>query len=87
MDEILATKLQAQDISMPGIGKKPTGGEFSKYRVRYMRVDMSDPASIGDMENIATRSIHGDGVIITNKISYTCMQDFFWIVEYFELAE
>lgn len=67
-------------------GSKTQGGNkrFNGYRVRYLRVDMTDPTSIAELENVETKAIVGDNVVLLGKVNYMFMDKFFYIVNYLE---
>ena len=80
--------LKNEGVGMQGMGTTsadPNAMNYAEYKVRYMKVSMDDPIAVSELENIETQSIDGSGsVVVLGKVSFTFMDQFFWIVTYIE---
>ena len=74
---------------MPGFADmgRVNNGEFdySKYIVRYLKVDADDPAGLGSLEALETKGLKGTDIVILNKASWTFMDRYLMLVTYLEL--
>lgn len=77
------SKLDPIEIPGFGLAAKP---EFdpNKFAVRYIKVDMDDPAAITDLEIIETRALRNQGVYMLSKDKFACMDRYFIVVSYME---
>lgn len=76
----------ANEISIPGFTGKATDGTISSknYRLRYLRVDLSDPGDLGTLEDVMTKGMDGNDIIILATKDYVFQDRFFMVVTYAE---
>lgn len=73
-------------VSIPGFGPSALAGGFdpNNYKVRYSKIDFSDPGSIAELEILETRAIRNDGVFILSKDRFIFMDQCYILVNYLE---
>lgn len=74
------------DLTIPGFTGKSTDGlmSASNYRMRYLRVDLGDPGDLGTLEDIMTKGLDGQDIVILGTKDYTFQDRFFMVVTYAE---
>jgi hypothetical protein len=77
-------KEQAQEWSIPGLTSKSSGIDFKKYAVKYYKANLDEPIDILELQNIETRGIRGEDVLILNRDKMSFMDKYFLIVQYLE---
>ena len=73
--------------TMPGFGPPAPAQDMTKYRVRYLKVDMDEAGDILELEALETRGLRAKEIVIMNKDKFTFMQKYFLIVTYLELID
>jgi len=90
MTDEVKSNIKIESLGMPGMGRGQAGvpkADYDGYRIRYMKVDMDDPASVFELEQIETRGITTDEVVVLSRTTFSCMTSFFFIVTYLEKTE
>jgi hypothetical protein len=78
---------------MPGFASMGPKGDldYSKYRVRYLKVDCDDIGSLAELELIETRGIQKKGreqqIVVLNKTGWSFMDKYLLLVTYLELID
>ena len=88
MDEALS-KIKIESLNFPGMAGPSTrsgGKNLKNFRVRYQRLDMTSPSDVAELENIETKGITGDEVVLLGKVNYMFMDKFFFVITYLEKA-
>lgn len=72
--------------SIPGFAGIPKSAVWdpSKYRVRYLRVNLSDADSLSQAEDVETRAIRDEGVYILNRERFVFMDQILLLLNYIE---
>ncbi len=69
---------------VPGVSQKDDN-PYAGYQVRYLKVDMDDPAQVGSLENLETTALLGDGkIVVLSYKEFSFQSSFFMIVKYLE---
>ncbi len=72
-------------VSIPGFGPAAPGEvDLKKYKVRYLKIDMDDVASVTELEILETAALRNDGIFILNKDKFVFMDKYFFVVSYLE---
>jgi len=70
---------------VPAARKPEATGQFSGYRVKYLKVDFDDPVSVGELAEIETRALQEDDkIIVLNYEKFSFQTAYFMIVKYLE---
>ena len=89
LDLQASTKTQdpeAKSAAIPGMLPPSSGGvDFSKYRVRYQKIDVDDLGALVELEKIETRALRNEGVWVLSKERFLFMEKIFVLIQYIEL--
>lgn len=81
-------EVKPEDFSIPGMtGRQVQGFDASKYSVKYFKADLEDLGDLTMLQEIETKGIRGDKVLILNRDKFTFMDKYFVIVQYMEKNE
>ena len=80
---------QNSELSIPGLTGKATNKQidFTKYRIRYFQADLSDPSAINTLEDLETRGLAADDIILLGKDKYSFKENFYVVLCYAERRE
>lgn len=79
------TAFKLEDIGLPGMSGKSQGGiDVNNFTVRYCKACLDEPADVQLLEEIETKGLRGDDIIVLNKEKYTFMEKFFIVITYLE---
>lgn len=72
--------------SIPNFIPSGKNGGFNseKFRVRYQKLDMDNPADVAELEKIETKALHNTGCFVWSKKDYVFMDRIFILVQYLE---
>lgn len=79
--------MKIENISIPGFGGGgAASGDFNpkQWKVRYLKIDMDDEASVGMLELLETQGLLGIQTLILNKAAWTFLDKYLMIVTYLE---
>jgi hypothetical protein len=77
-------EIKAQEWGIPGLTAKSTGIDFKKYAVKYYKANLDEPVDVMTLQDIETRGVRGDDVLILNRDKMSFMDKYFLIVQYLE---
>jgi hypothetical protein len=78
----------ANDMVMPGMSSKLTGNKvMQNYSVKYMKADLDDMGQMAVLEEVETRAIRGDDIVLVEKSNYVFLERYFIILKYLEKTE
>jgi hypothetical protein len=77
------------EFSMPGMfgASSDPSKIYDKYSVKYKKVDLDDPADLLELQQIETRGLRGQDIVILKKDNFVFMSQFFIVIQYLELNE
>lgn len=58
--------------------------DYSKYNVRYLKVDLDDAGGRAELEKITTKGLLGKDIVIIDRASFTFMNQYFMVLTYLE---
>jgi hypothetical protein len=72
--------------SLPTFGYKARPAEFdiTKYKVRYLKVDMDNKEDITLLEDIETKGLLMEDIVILTRKDFSFMQQYFMMLCYLE---
>jgi hypothetical protein len=78
--------IKLENISLPEFaGGKGGAFDYTKWRVRYAKIDMDDAGCRAEIEILETKGLLGIEIVVLSKTSFTFMDKYFIIVTYLEL--
>ena len=74
------------DGNMPSFGLSNSKDIFdtSKWKVRILKVDLDDPEQLLQLEDIETKSIRSEGILVVSTDKFTFMDKMFIVLRYME---
>lgn len=75
--------MQTTDISLPGMIKS-TASEFDNYSVKYHKADLEDLGDVTLLQEIETRALRGDGIVVLTRNTFTFNFQYFVVIQYME---
>ena len=76
--------MKTQEWSLPDFTSKATGIDFNKYSVKYYKADLDEPTDVLHLQEIETRGIRGNDVLILNRDKMSFMDKYFLVLQYME---
>lgn len=61
--------------------------QASKYRVRWIKLNLDDLADISELERIETKALRDEGVYVVSKKDFFFMDKIFMLVSYWEVDD
>jgi len=84
----MASGIKTETLTFPSFGNTPLDAmDLSNYRVRYSKIDTSEPGELMELELIETRGLAGKDIVVLKKDSWTFMDKLFILVSYLELIQ
>ena len=72
-------------FEMPGISDKfNTANSVDGFAVKYFKADLDDLESLSMLQDIETRGLRGEEVVLLEKDKFTFMEKYFIILKYME---
>lgn len=76
--------LNAQDMGLPGLSAKFSSKAFDGYTIKYCKADLDEPADMFQLQEIETKSLRGDEIVLLEKDKYTFLEKYFIVLRYME---
>lgn len=79
--------ITTEELSLPGITSQLGSGAqklLNDYSVKYFKCDIDDVGDVLTLQEIETRGIRGDEVVILEKDKFVFMAQYFIILKYLE---
>jgi hypothetical protein len=79
-------KLIDDETSIPGFSGQSSVGEFNPkdYCVRYLKADLDDPSQVTELQDLETRGIRGEGIILVSRKEFIFQSNVYMLVTYYE---
>lgn len=79
-----ASPLKNEDITIPNFGTVPKKLTLEQYTVRYIKCSLDDAEDILLLENIETKGLAGEEIVILVKDKFTWNEKYFVVITYLE---
>lgn len=79
--------ITTEEFSLPGITSELGSGAkkaLNNYSVKYFKCNMDTLEDVLTLQDIETRGIRGEDVVILTKDKFTFMTEYFMIISYME---
>ena len=76
--------IKPQEFSLPGLTSKSSGIDMKKYSVRYYKANLDEPVDVMTLQDIETKGVRGDEVLILTRDKMSFMDKYFLVVCYLE---
>ena len=77
-----------EELSLPGISANISGAVgkeiYDNYSVKYAKIDLDNLEDIATLQDIETRGLRGNEIVILSKDKFTFMQSYYIIISYLE---
>lgn len=73
--------------TIPGFVPASKPSDLKKMRVRYRRINVQDPLDIGDLEQIKTKALRGEGVYVLSEEKVVFMDQILILIQYIEESD
>lgn len=76
-----------EELSLPGITSKlGSGGQkiLNNYSVKYFKADIDNLEDLLTLQELETRSLRGDEIVLLEKDKFIFMSQYFIIIKYLE---
>lgn len=73
-----------EDITLPSYGTIPKNLQIENYTVKYIKVDMDQPTNVRQLEDIETRGLAGEEIVLITTDKFTFMEKYFIVLKYLE---
>ncbi len=73
-----------ESFQLPGLTTKSGVIDYSNYSVKYFKADLDDQGDLLTLQQIETRGVRGDGVLILSRDKFTFNTSYFLIIQYME---
>ncbi len=61
--------------------------QASKYRVRWVKLNLDDLADVSELERIETKALRDEGIYVVSKKDFFFMDKIFMLVSYWEVDD
>ena len=78
------SKIKATEFNMPSMMDSGDASRFPNYTVKYAKVNLDEPDDIMLLQDIDTKALHGDDIIIISYEKFTFETNFFLVIKYLE---
>lgn len=78
-----SNNLPTSDIGIPSLTQKGASG-FEDYSVKYIKADLDDLGDVTTLQEIETRGVRGDGIVLLSRTSFTFNFQCFIVLQYLE---
>lgn len=83
---VASQAIKLENLGLPGFTGGNSGAlDYSKYKIRYTKIDLDDAGSRAELEILETKGLSGKDIVVLSKSSFTFMDKYFIIVTYMEL--
>lgn len=79
------SNIVTQELGIPGLtGKLDSANAFDGYTIKYAKADLDEPVDIMFIQDIETRGLRGDEIVVLNKDKFTFNEKYFIVLQYLE---
>lgn len=79
--------MKTQEFGLPGLTSKNIGLDLKSYAVKYYKANLDEPVDVMTLQDIETRGLRGDEVIIQSRDKMSFMDKYFLVVQYWEKVD
>lgn len=75
-----------EELPIPGMTPKSGAAsvDLKDYSVKYYKANLDEPSDTTHLQDIETRGIRGDGIVVLTREKFTFMDKFFLVIQYME---